>query len=79
MLVGAGGTAAILLGGLIAFRRGNQNLSQSMMRARVVAQGATVALMAGTAGAASLGAVTEDKPPTAPKPKLKQKQKSEIE
>ena len=61
-VAGAGGTAAILLGGLLAFRRvsrlartgrvfascnqlrwicclqGNQNLSQHMMRARVVAQ-----------------------------------------
>ncbi|KAL3142208.1 RING-H2 finger protein atl48 [Trebouxia sp. C0009 RCD-2024] len=59
VLVGAGSTAAILLGGLLAFRRGNQNLSQKMMRARVVAQGATVAIMAGTAGAASLSASPE--------------------
>jgi len=49
-MVGAVSTAGILLGGLLAFRRGNQQLSQYMMRARVVAQGTTVAVMAASAG-----------------------------
>lgn len=43
---GAALTAAVLLGGLFAFNRGNQIWSQRMMRARVVAQGATLALLA---------------------------------
>lgn len=50
MMVGAVSTAGILLGGLLAFRRGNQQLSQYMMRARIVAQGTTVAIMAASAG-----------------------------
>ncbi|KAL0023906.1 hypothetical protein WJX79_009251 [Trebouxia sp. C0005] len=76
VLVGAGGTAAILLGGLLAFKKGNQNLSQHMMRARVVAQGATVALMAGTAGVASLGASGEKAPPA---PQSKRKDQPEMQ
>eukprot|EP00891_Asterochloris_glomerata_P005701 jgi/Astpho2/5701/Aster-x1313 len=43
-----------VLVGLIAFRQGNQQLSQMMMRGRVIAQGATVAIMAGTAGLVSM-------------------------
>ena len=35
-------TAAVLMGGLFAFKQGNQRLSQQLMRARVLAQGATV-------------------------------------
>lgn len=35
--------------GLISFKRGNSQLGQKLMRARVVAQGATVALMVGSA------------------------------
>nr|GMD51924.1 RING-H2 finger protein ATL48-like [Ipomoea batatas]GMD54088.1 RING-H2 finger protein ATL48-like [Ipomoea batatas]GMD56969.1 RING-H2 finger protein ATL48-like [Ipomoea batatas] len=42
-------TAGVLTAGLISFRQGNSNLGQKLMRARVVAQGATVALMVGTA------------------------------
>lgn len=42
-------TAGVLTAGLISFRRGNSQLGQVLMRARVVVQGATVALMVGTA------------------------------
>ncbi|KAJ7956269.1 RING-H2 finger protein ATL48 [Quillaja saponaria] len=47
--LGAFATAGVLTAGLISFRRGNSQLGQRLMRARVVAQGATVALMVGTA------------------------------
>ncbi|QHO24330.1 RING-H2 finger protein [Arachis hypogaea] len=47
--VGAFITAGVLTAGLISFRRGNSHLGQKLMRARVVVQGATVALMVGTA------------------------------
>ncbi|KAJ0048620.1 RING-H2 finger protein ATL48-like [Pistacia vera] len=47
--VGALMTAGVLTAGLISFRRGNSHLGQKLMRARVVVQGATVALMVGTA------------------------------
>ncbi|KAL3641834.1 RING-H2 finger protein atl48 [Castilleja foliolosa] len=47
--IGAFMTAGVLTAGLISFRRGNSQLGQKLMRARVVAQGATVALMVGTA------------------------------
>merc|ERR1711976_200571 len=50
VLVGALATAGVLMGGLVSFHRGNQALSQTMMRTRVVFQGATVALMLGTSG-----------------------------
>ncbi|XRB00384.1 HIG1 domain-containing protein [Pycnococcus provasolii] len=51
-LVIAGGllTAGVLVGGLVAFRNGNQNISQNMMRTRVLFQGATVALMLASSG-----------------------------
>lgn len=42
-------TAGVLTAGLISFRQGNSHLGQMLMRARVVVQGATVALMVGTA------------------------------
>lgn len=42
-------TAGVLTAGLISFRQGNSQLGQLLMRTRVVAQGATVALMVGTA------------------------------
>ncbi|KAF2314703.1 hypothetical protein GH714_030104 [Hevea brasiliensis] len=42
-------TAGVLTAGLISFRQGNSQLGQLLMRARVVVQGATVALMVGTA------------------------------
>mmetsp|Transcript_17294 Transcript_17294/g.33042 ORF Transcript_17294/g.33042 Transcript_17294/m.33042 type:complete len:108 (-) Transcript_17294:205-528(-) len=54
VLVGAIGTAGVLVMGLAAFRNGNQNMSQSMMRTRVVFQGVTVALMVATSGAAGI-------------------------
>eukprot|EP00171_Calliarthron_tuberculosum_P019528 IDg19528t1 len=41
-------TAAVLFGGLFAFNRGSSMWSQRMMRARVLAQGATVAFCART-------------------------------
>mmetsp|Transcript_15914 Transcript_15914/g.45590 ORF Transcript_15914/g.45590 Transcript_15914/m.45590 type:complete len:91 (-) Transcript_15914:554-826(-) len=50
VLLGAGVTAAILGAGLFAYKSGNKNMSQTMMRARVVAQGVTVAIMMGTSG-----------------------------
>ena len=42
-------TAGILTYGLISMRRGNQYQSQMLMRARVVAQGVTVAFLLGGA------------------------------
>ncbi|GFY95999.1 hypoxia-responsive family protein [Actinidia rufa] len=48
-LPGAFMTAGVLAAGLISFKRGNSQLGQQLMRARVVVQGATVALMVGTA------------------------------
>ncbi|RVX18446.1 hypothetical protein VitviT2T_026325 [Vitis vinifera] len=47
--VGALMTAGVLTAGLVSFRQGNSRLGQLLMRARVVVQGATVALMVGTA------------------------------
>ncbi|KAA8530261.1 hypothetical protein F0562_004970 [Nyssa sinensis] len=47
--IGALITAGVLTAGLISFRQGNSRLGQTLMRARVVVQGATVALMVGTA------------------------------
>ncbi|CAN0890251.1 RING-H2 finger protein ATL48 [Linum grandiflorum] len=47
--LGALATAGVLTAGLVSFRRGNSQLGQKLMRARVVVQGATVALMVGTA------------------------------
>lgn len=47
--IGAFLTAGVLTAGLISFRQGNSQLGQKLMRARVVVQGATVALMVGTA------------------------------
>ncbi|KAI3460684.1 hypothetical protein Pfo_017347 [Paulownia fortunei] len=47
--IGAFMTAGVLTAGLISFRQGNSHLGQKLMRARVVVQGATVALMVGTA------------------------------
>ncbi|KAG6635252.1 hypothetical protein CIPAW_11G029900 [Carya illinoinensis] len=43
--IGALLTAGVLTAGLISFKQGNSHLGQMLMRARVVAQGATVALM----------------------------------
>ncbi|KAK6924880.1 Hypoxia induced protein, domain [Dillenia turbinata] len=43
--IGALLTAGVLTAGLISFRQGNSQLGQKLMRARVVVQGATVALM----------------------------------
>mmetsp|Transcript_15472 Transcript_15472/g.27489 ORF Transcript_15472/g.27489 Transcript_15472/m.27489 type:complete len:97 (+) Transcript_15472:183-473(+) len=39
-------TAGVLMGGIVSFKRGNPVLSQKMMRARVVAQTATIAALA---------------------------------
>ncbi|KAL9993303.1 putative hypoxia induced protein [Helianthus debilis subsp. tardiflorus] len=47
--IGALITAGVLTAGLISFKKGNSELGQTLMRARVVTQGATVALMVGTA------------------------------
>ncbi|ERM99530.1 hypothetical protein AMTRI_Chr10g230780 [Amborella trichopoda] len=47
--IGALLTAGVLTAGLVSFRQGNSQLGQKLMRARVVVQGATVALMVGTA------------------------------
>lgn len=42
-------TAGVLAAGLISFKRGNSQLGQQLMRARVLVQGGTVALMVGSA------------------------------
>ncbi|KAI0488640.1 hypothetical protein KFK09_028479 [Dendrobium nobile] len=47
--IGALLTAGVLTAGLISFRNGNSQLGQKLMRARVVFQGATVAVMVGSA------------------------------
>ncbi|WOK96393.1 RING-H2 finger protein ATL48-like isoform X1 [Canna indica] len=47
--IGALITAGVLTAGLVSFRQGNSQLGQKLMRARVVVQGATVALMVGSA------------------------------
>ncbi|KAH7674487.1 Hypoxia induced protein domain-containing protein [Dioscorea alata] len=47
--IGAFVTAGVLTAGLISFRQGKSQLGQKPMRARVVTQGATVALMFGGA------------------------------
>eukprot|EP00897_Mesotaenium_endlicherianum_P000884 jgi/Mesen1/10797/ME000092S10282 len=46
--LGALATAGVLVAGLVSFKQGNYNRSQHFMRARVVFQAATVALMVGT-------------------------------
>lgn len=51
VLVGSAVTAGVLAAGLIAFRRGNHRVSQQMMRARLLAQGSTVAIMTASSGA----------------------------
>lgn len=64
VLLGAGVTAAILGAGLFAYKSGNKNMSQTMMRARVVAQGVTVAIMMGTSGMVLAGgkdSITDNK------------------
>ncbi|XP_003227966.1 HIG1 domain family member 2A, mitochondrial [Anolis carolinensis] len=43
--VGCLGTAGVLTYGLICFKRGNTHQSQIMMRARILAQGFTVAAL----------------------------------
>jgi hypothetical protein len=40
----------VLLGGLVAFKNNKAALAQHFMRARVVAQGVTVAIMASSGG-----------------------------
>ena len=57
MRQGAGITGAVLCAGFVAFKSGNANVSQHMMRARIFAQGATVALMVGTSGAVVMPSV----------------------
>jgi hypothetical protein len=51
VLVGSAATAGVLAAGLIAFRRGNTRVSQQMMRARILAQASTVAIMTASSGA----------------------------
>lgn len=48
--LGAVATGGVLLGGLIAFKNGKSALSQQFMRARVIVQGITVAIMVGSGG-----------------------------
>lgn len=43
-------TAGVLCVGLVAFKRGNTGMSQRMMKARVMLQAATVAVMVGSSG-----------------------------
>ncbi|XP_020704186.1 RING-H2 finger protein ATL48 [Dendrobium catenatum] len=47
--IGALITAGVLTAGLMSFKQGNSQLGQKLMRARVLVQGATVALMVGSA------------------------------
>ncbi|XP_039159543.1 RING-H2 finger protein ATL48-like [Eucalyptus grandis] len=47
--IGAFVTAGVLVAGLMSFQQGDSHLGQKLMRARVIAQGVTVALMVGTA------------------------------
>lgn len=47
---GAVATGAVLLGGLVAFKNGKSALAQQFMRARVITQGITVAIMVGSGG-----------------------------
>ncbi|KAK9803330.1 hypothetical protein WJX73_003908 [Symbiochloris irregularis] len=58
VMVGAIATAGVLLGGLVAFKKGNTGLSQQMMRTRVAFQGATLALMAGSTAYYSYSSAT---------------------
>lgn len=55
VLVGAVATAGVLVAGLAAFRSGNFARSQTLMRTRVIAQAATVALMIGTVAGGAKG------------------------
>lgn len=60
--IGACVTAAVLLAGLFSFNRGSQLWSQRMMRARVVAQGATLVVLGGSMLRPGLaGALEEEK------------------
>lgn len=43
--IGSAVTAGILVAGLLSFRAGNTQLSQQLMRARVLAQGATLGVL----------------------------------
>jgi cytochrome bd-type quinol oxidase subunit 1 len=52
-VAGAFLTAGVLAAGLYAFKQGNTQRSQQLMRARVVAQGVTVAIMAASVGVGS--------------------------
>ena len=55
VLVGAVVTAGVLGAGLISFYQGNKVVAQSMMRWRVIAQGATVAIMVSSIASATPG------------------------
>jgi len=44
--IGCAVTAGVLVGGIVSFHKGNVRMSQKMMRARVLAQGATLAALA---------------------------------
>lgn len=55
VLAGCGVTAGVLIVGLLAFKQGNSALSQRMMRARVLAQAGTVAVMVGSSAYATMG------------------------
>lgn len=63
--IGAVTTAAVLMGGLFAFKRGSQAWSQRLMRARVLAQGATLVVLAHSVydrAVDTLGTPTDEKP-----------------
>lgn len=61
--IGALTTAAILVGGLLSFRVGNIQLSQYMMRARVVAQGATLGILSLSVAKMQMGDSSDKKLP----------------
>lgn len=73
VLLGTGVTIAILFRGLLAMQRGDRRQSQMMMRGRVLAQGATIAIMVASASYVKSiekmqGKVEEA--PTAPKKRM---------
>lgn len=62
--VGCAATLACLFGGLYAFSKGKAALSQKLMRARVVAQSATILVLGiGTFLATKFNVETDKRPP----------------
>lgn len=68
VLLGAIATAGVLGIGLVAFKKGNAELSQQMMRTRVLLQGATVAIMVGSSGYYALTSTSSSADNTSARP-----------